>query len=167
MCNIGPLALMPTQVAKGTFVQAKARTAFPGSKGRRRLLRSRRGRRNALTVLLALAFTFQSFVADVHFHFPAEYGSAAARAAPLDSVPLNAAGETGDHGGKPLGAGDPSSHCPLCQLLAAGGTALSSHVSVLFAQVLSGSKFNPTEFESLFGGTAVSYSWESRAPPLR
>jgi Protein of unknown function (DUF2946) len=115
---------------------------------------------------MIVALTFQSFVAQVHVHLQANPASGQIHATVHDASPPTAAPEDGDRRGKPPSGGDPSSTCPLCQILAAGVTPLPTGPYALVALEVASSSAVPFETAPVTGVTAASYSWESRAPPL-
>ncbi len=117
-----------------------------------------------LTLLCLLTSTLQTFIAQTHFHVPAGL------AAPVAGV----AGELAGDPAIPLsGKGDPSrqhgrdheSSCPLCQIVLHGGAAPLP--ATIFSVLLPARTWVVRIEQASFGFiAAVSYSWQSRGPPL-
>lgn len=112
------------------------------------VFRSKRWR-VALTLLCLLTFIVDGVVAQAHVH-------AADRSAhSLDSTKSPARKATTDDG----------TRCALCQFLATGGTALiPSHAQL--TSTAAGSFWISLDHISPASVSAVSFSWQSRGPPL-
>jgi len=107
--------------------------------------------RLAITLFALFAFTFQSFVAQVHFHATPSLASTA-----LDAGKVSQPGK--------LPANNDQSNCPICQVvLHAGQVLMPSTIAfalpsvAIFAITIANDTAPVTQ--------SASHSWQSRAPP--
>jgi hypothetical protein len=105
----------------------------------------------AITLIALLAFTFQSFVSQVHFH-----------AMPWTASAMFDAGKVSQPGKLP--ANDDQSNCPICQAVLHAGQFITPS-AVIFG-FPSFAAFLVTTFDRVATPSQVaSHSWQSRAPP--
>jgi hypothetical protein len=102
-----------------------------------------------VAVLLLLAFGFQSYIAQTHFHDMAAKGPVAAvhhsghDKSPLQNSPLD---------------------CSFCQMLTHAGSILMPDASFLLPAAY-GMKMAAPYYLRFGTGTTANHSWQSRAPP--
>jgi hypothetical protein len=121
--------------------------------------------RLALSLLCLIACTFQSFVAQTHFHGHAATLSARACLPDLSQNSVSAQNAELE-GSCNSSGGSGSSPCPLCQIVLQGdAAALPAHDWDLSRVLAAGI---PAAAASSFSFiiTAVSFDWNSRGPPL-
>jgi len=107
--------------------------------------------RLAITLFALFAFTFQSFVAQVHFH-----------ATPWTASAILDPGNISQPGKLPVN--DDQSNCPICQAVLHAGQFIAP--SAIAFGLPSFAIFIIANFNSAAPTTqATSHSWQSRAPP--
>ena len=107
--------------------------------------------RLAITLFALLAFTFQSFVAQVHFH-----------ATPWTASTTLDAGKISQPGKLP--ANDDPSSCPICQAVLHAGQFVTP-AAVTFALPSFAIFFIANFNDATATAQTASHSWKSRAPP--
>lgn len=107
--------------------------------------------RLAITLFALLAFTFQSFVAQVHIH-----------AAPSTASSALSTGKVSQPGKLP--ANDDPSNCPICQIILHAGQFVTPS-AITFALPSFALFFVATAVRQSPSAEAGSHSWQSRAPP--
>jgi hypothetical protein len=107
--------------------------------------------RLAITLFALLAFTFQSFVSQVHFH-----------ATPWIATSTFDAGKVSQPGKLP--ANDDQSNCPICQVVLHAGQFVTPS-AVTFALPSFALFFVAIATNTTLSTQAASHSWQSRAPP--
>jgi len=111
-------------------------------------------RRLAVTWILLLAFSLQTYIAQTHFHAPPAAPSRAAADQPAKLV-----------GHPPAPAGQDAIGCPLCQVAAAAGAFLAPAVSSPQpARALAALAARSPIVVGLAPAPA-GFAWRSRAPP--
>jgi hypothetical protein len=126
--------------------------------------RSGRRIRSGLTFLCLLTCTLQTFIAQTHFHAPK---SGVAHVAGIaEELPGGQAFSlTGDGDPSRQHSRDHEPSCPLCQIVLHGGAAPLP--ATTFSMLLPPANSVVCTARPLFGTiAAVSYSWQSRGPPL-
>jgi hypothetical protein len=103
-----------------------------------------------IAALVLLAFTFQSYVAQTHFHDAALAGTPVSQTlghgkAPVDDNPLN---------------------CPFCQAVAHAGSFYLPVTPLLFLSA-QWAEMSAPHFLLRDSSGAATHSWQSRAPPIR
>ncbi len=116
-------------------------------------LRTKSPSRFAIVLLCLLGFLFQSHVARTHFHHCGEAASAQPCSQPAG----------GDESSQ-RNTGDNPASCALCQIAAHGGAAPlpAAELSVTAPQP---ALLVPADVAPSGARTALSHSWQSRAPP--
>jgi hypothetical protein len=109
--------------------------------------------RLVLTVIALLAFTFQSYVAQTHFHL---VGQSVLAAKTATSDAKNTAPNK-------TGPADPSS-CPVCQELLHSGSFVAPNALAALPPALAVSSI-AIRLEMAIAPQPVSHSWHGRAPP--
>lgn len=107
--------------------------------------------RLAITLFALLAFTFQSFIAQIHVH-----------TAPWAASSMLDAGKAAQPGKLP--ASDDQSNCPICQAVLHGGQFITPS-AVTFALPSFVVFFVATGAQKVPVIQAGSHNWQSRAPP--
>jgi len=105
----------------------------------------------AITLFALLAFTFQSFVAQVHFHVT-----------PWTATTTLDAGKVSQPGKIP--ANDDQSNCPICQVVLHAGQFVTPS-AITFALPSFALFFVATAAENTPTAQSASHNWQSRAPP--
>lgn len=108
----------------------------------------RRGGWRLMAVLLMVAFSFQSYVAQTHIHQSASTAAAA----------------TVQHRGHNSPAENSPFDCPICQAVSHVGSFFVPDVVMPFLAAQFVETANP-QFYRADRGTAVHRNWQSRAPP--
>ncbi|MEP7312183.1 MAG: DUF2946 family protein [Pseudomonadota bacterium] len=121
-------------------------------------LRSKSQPRFAVVLLALLGFLLQSHVAQTHIHVDC----AQAQTQQTDACAGNAAG---DGSARQTGSGDNSGGCALCQIAAHGGAAPLPALVLAFAQPRV-THVTPADQAPASAVSAISHSWQSRAPPI-
>jgi hypothetical protein len=109
--------------------------------------------RFAITLLALIAFTFQSFVAQVHFHTTPWTVSTS-----LDAGKASQPGK--------LPANDDQSSCPICQVLLHAGQFVTPP-AIALALPSFALFFVATAADPASPAQTASHNWQSRAPPRR
>lgn len=130
-----------------------------------KMLRTPSRLRITLTLLSLLACTVQSFVAQTHVHAPRAETHTNAGYHTGDRLDAASILSPSDDGPTKHVRRDGSSSCPLCQIVLHGGAAPAPTFPLFLPlqTAISVARYEPPLPGRL---VAVSFSWQSRAPPL-
>jgi hypothetical protein len=111
--------------------------------------------RLALTWIVLLAFSLQTYVTQTHSHITAGPATREAAAGLAGKVAVDSASALGDD----------AAACPLCQLIAAAGFFVTPVAAA--SQPVTDWVFQPVIAETIRGLAArpTGFAWRSRAPP--